>query len=54
MNIINNSDSAIIVVHEIYCINQHIQMVCENFAEKGYDVIYPNLIDLPQPFAYDS
>ncbi len=31
MKIINNSDSVIIVIHEIYGINQHIHMVCEKF-----------------------
>ncbi|MBC2581690.1 dienelactone hydrolase family protein [Clostridium sp. DJ247] len=53
MKIINNSDSVIIVLHEIYGINQHIQMVCEKFSMNGYDIICPNLIDLVQPFNYD-
>lgn len=53
MNIINNFDSVVIVVHEIYGINQHIEMVCKKTSEKGYDVICPNLIDKPEPFSYD-
>lgn len=53
MKIINNSDSVIIVLHEVYGINQHIQMVCEKLSIKGYDIICPNLIDVPQPFNYD-
>ncbi|MBP1864327.1 dienelactone hydrolase [Clostridium tetanomorphum] len=53
MKIINNSDSVIIVLHEIYGINQHIQMVCKKFSMNGYDIICPNLIDKPQPFNYD-
>jgi dienelactone hydrolase len=53
MKIIDNSDSVIIVLHEIYGINQHIQMVCEKFSMNGYDIICPNLIDLTQPFNYD-
>ena len=53
MKIIDNPDSVIIVLHEIYGINQHIKMVCEKFSMKGYDIICPNLIDLPQPFNYD-
>jgi len=51
MNIINNS--VIIVLHEIYGINQHIKMVCEKFSMAGYDIICPNLIDLNQPFNYN-
>lgn len=54
MEIINNSNYAIIVLHEIYGINQHIQKVCEKFSMKGYDVICPNLIGLPRYFSYDS
>lgn len=53
MKIINNSDSVIIVLHEVYGINQHIQMVCEKLSMKGYDIICPNLIDIPQPFNCD-
>jgi dienelactone hydrolase len=53
MEIINNSDSVIIVLHEIYGIDQHIQMVCEKLSMKKYDIICPNLIDLPEPFSYD-
>lgn len=53
MKIIDNHDSVIIVLHEIYGINQHIQMVCEKFSMKGYDIICPNLIELAEPFNYD-
>jgi dienelactone hydrolase len=53
MKIIDNSDSVIIVLHEIYGINQHIQMVCEKYSMNGYDTICPNLINLTQPFDYD-
>jgi dienelactone hydrolase len=53
MKIINNFHSVIIVLHEIYGINQHIQMVCEKFSIEGYDIICPNLINIPQPFNYD-
>lgn len=53
MEIINNSNSVIIILHEIYGINQHIQMVCEKFSNDGYDIICPNLINLSEPFSYD-
>lgn len=53
MEIINNNDAVIIVLHEIYGINQHIQTVCIRFSMKGYDVICPNLISVDEPFNYD-
>ena len=54
MRIVNNSDSAIIVLHEIYGINEHIKNVCIGFSAKGYDVICPNLINRREPFDYES
>ncbi|TCO68882.1 dienelactone hydrolase family protein [Marinisporobacter balticus] len=54
MKIINNSNSVIIVLHEIYGINQHMQTVCKKFSIAGYDIICPNLIKLNQPFNYES
>lgn len=53
MKTINNSDSAVIILHEIYGINQHIQLVCEKFSMHGYHVICPNLIGLTKPFNYE-
>ncbi|AWI04429.1 dienelactone hydrolase family protein [Clostridium drakei] len=53
MEIINNSSSVIIVLHEIYGINQHIQKVCEKFSIKGYDIICPNLTNVNKPFNYN-
>ncbi|APC40848.1 dienelactone hydrolase family protein [Clostridium estertheticum] len=54
MKIINNSNSVIIVLHEIYGINQHIKFVCEKFSMDGYDIICPNLINLNHPLNYDQ
>ncbi|WP_298841070.1 dienelactone hydrolase family protein [uncultured Clostridium sp.] len=54
MKIINNSNSVIIVLHEIYGINQHIKLVCDKFSMAGYDIICPNLINLNHPFNYDQ
>lgn len=47
-----NSDSAIIILHEIYGINQHISNVCEKYYSNGYDVYCPNLINKSEPFSY--
>lgn len=43
----------IIVLHEIYGVNQHIESVCERFRKAGYDVICPNLIGRASAFDYD-
>ena len=53
--IINNSDTAIIVVHEIYGINVHISGVCDRLAEAKYDVLCPNLLGSRQEhFQYNE
>jgi dienelactone hydrolase len=53
--IINNSDTVIIVVHEIYGINVHISGVCDRLAEVKYDVLCPNLLGSRQePFHYNE
>jgi dienelactone hydrolase len=48
-----NSDSLIIVLHEIYGINMHIKTVIENFSSAGFDVVCPNLLGLSKPFDYE-
>lgn len=53
MKIINNSDSAIIVLHEIYGINKNIYEICMKFSKLNYDIICPNLIGVENPFSYD-
>jgi dienelactone hydrolase len=54
MTVLNNSDSVIIVLHEIYGINPHILKVCEYFKTSGFDVICPDLLNLNEPFDYDQ
>ncbi|WP_368487486.1 dienelactone hydrolase family protein [Clostridium sp. BJN0013] len=48
----NNSDSIIVVLHEIYGINQHIRQVCKYYNQAGFDIICPNLLNLNQAFDY--
>lgn len=48
----NTSDTAIVVLHEIYGINSHIQTVCAYYKDLGYDVYCPNLIGREQTFEY--
>ncbi|UGB28696.1 dienelactone hydrolase family protein [Metabacillus sp. B2-18] len=47
-----NSKTVIIVIHEIYGINDHIKGVCESLFQYGYHVICPNLIEQEEPFTY--
>ncbi len=46
----NGSDTAIVVLHEIYGINLHIREVCNSFYQDGYDVYCPNLLNR-EPFS---
>ncbi|AYA75765.1 dienelactone hydrolase family protein [Bacillus sp. Y1] len=50
----NKSDKLIIVIHEIYGVNQHIKTYCNHFAKLGYEVFCPNLLNKEQPFPYDQ
>lgn len=50
----NNSDTVILVLHEIYGINQHIQNVCKELAKRNYDIIAPNLLNDRIRFSYDQ
>lgn len=43
----------IIVLHEIYGINNFIKGICKNFMNAGFDVICPDLIGRP-PFLYEQ
>ena len=50
---VENRKRAIIVLHEIYGVNNFIQTQCQKFRGLGYDVFCPNLIDRP-PFSYEK
>ena len=50
---LENNKQAIIVLHEIYGVNQFIKEQCQKFTEAGYDVFCPNLIDRA-PFSYEE
>ena len=53
--IINNSDTVIIVLHEIYGLNSHIIGVCDRLAQAKVDVLCPNLLgERQEPFHYDE
>lgn len=48
------SDTAIIVIHEIYGINQHMKSFCESLLEHNFDVICPNLLGRGAAFDYSQ
>lgn len=50
----NNSDTLIIVLHEIYGVNKHVINVCETLSKHHYDSIAPNLLKENVVFDYDQ
>ena len=50
----NSSDTAVIILHEIYGINRHIKQVCKWFADYGFDSIAPDLLTGREAFAYSQ
>lgn len=54
ISIHKKSDTVIIVVHEIYGINQHMKNICKSLSEHDFDVICPNLLERETPFDYSQ
>ncbi|MDN4080390.1 dienelactone hydrolase family protein [Paenibacillus polymyxa] len=54
ISIDKKSDTLIVLLHEIYGINQHIQNFCSLLSDENYDVICPNLIGKETPFDYSQ
>ncbi|MFK9091449.1 dienelactone hydrolase family protein [Bacillus salipaludis] len=52
LQILKKSGNLIIVIHEIYGINQHIKNFCDLLSKQDFDVICPNLLEREQPFDY--
>ncbi|MFC3747702.1 dienelactone hydrolase family protein [Paenibacillus sp. GCM10012306] len=52
---LNNSDTAIVVIHEIYGINGHMINTCQALSERlKVDVYCPDLLDRESSFHYDE
>ncbi|MFB9328761.1 dienelactone hydrolase family protein [Paenibacillus aurantiacus] len=51
---IHNADTAVIVIHEIYGINAHMQQLCGMLAARQVDVYCPNLLDRDMPYSYEQ
>ena len=54
LQILKKSGNLIIVIHEIYGINQHIKNFCDLLSKQHFDVICPNLIEREHPFDYSE
>ncbi|WP_282137254.1 dienelactone hydrolase family protein [Rossellomorea aquimaris] len=50
----NQSDTLMMVIHEIYGINQHMQGFCERVSRQRFDVICPNFLERNTPFNYSE
>lgn len=54
INYKNNSQTAIIVLHEIYGRNNFIKEVCAEYSKEGFDVYCPNLLGADKVFSYEE
>ncbi|PEQ88659.1 hypothetical protein CN481_19335 [Bacillus sp. AFS006103] len=54
LQMLKKSGNLIIVIHEIYGINQHIKNFCDLLTKQDFDVICPNLLEREQPFDYSE
>ncbi|WP_258297202.1 dienelactone hydrolase family protein [Paenibacillus peoriae] len=54
ISIDKKSDTLIVVLHEIYGINQHIENFCSSLSDQGYAVICPNLLGKETPYDYSQ
>lgn len=53
MEILSGSRNALIVLHEIYGINEFIEMACLQYQKMGFDVFCPDLLGR-EPFSYSA
>ncbi|WP_413306246.1 dienelactone hydrolase family protein [Bacillus sp. 1P10SD] len=54
IQILNKSDRVVVVIHEIYGINQHMESICKKLSSQDFDVFCPNLLEREQPFDYSE
>lgn len=46
--------TAIIIIHEIYGINDHIRYICNKLSKQNFDIICPNLLNKAYSFDYEQ
>ncbi len=49
-----NSSQCVILLHEIYGINQHVKHYANVLYQEGFDIYVPNLLDGSTPFSYEE
>ncbi len=49
---LNHHDRLLIVLHEIYGINKHMEAVCDYYSQQGFDIACPDLLARDVPFSY--
>ncbi|APF15147.1 TPA: dienelactone hydrolase family protein [Salmonella enterica] len=54
LKLIENNENAVVVLHEIYGINEHIKDVCAEYHDRGFDVYCPHLFEHGLPFKYEQ
>lgn len=54
LQLLNKSGNLVIVLHEIYGINQHMESFCHLLSKQDFDVICPNLLERDHPFDYSE
>jgi dienelactone hydrolase len=54
LSYLNESNTAVVVLHEIYGINQHIKDICLQFSSYGFDVFAPNILQAGTVFDSDQ
>jgi len=52
--ILRGSETGIVVVHEIYGVNRHMDEFCGRLANAHADVYCPDLLNRPVPFGYEE
>ncbi|MDM3418529.1 dienelactone hydrolase family protein [Citrobacter sp. Cb021] len=52
--LLSKNENAVIVLHEIYGLNNHIKQVCKELHNTGLDVYCPNFLNREVPFSYDQ
>jgi dienelactone hydrolase len=51
---INESETAVVVLHEIYGINKHITDICRELSGEHFDVFAPNMLQREKVFDHDQ
>jgi dienelactone hydrolase len=54
MELKQNASACVILLHEIYGVNEHIKHYAQLLFKRGFDVYVPNMIQRNEPFTYEE